>query len=387
MLAYAVSVLSESTYLLVSNFHSKQFKIFATSLYSLLVSQKQYLQSPKTSTMSFPSFIKGQIFFTPPKPTTDFHGKTIIITGANTGLGLDCTKHLARRNASRIILACRSLEKGEKAKQEVLQLLPQSNNTILEVWLLDLARYDSVIQFADRCNNLERLDAVIGNAGVSTQKFSKALEDETSITVNVVSATLLIILLLPKLRDSAKQYGIVPVVSVVSSVVHAAAKTKDIIAAPEGKIFKTLSNEKTADMSDRYNLSKLLVLLSMRELSQRIEASVRAGQPRIIVNNPAPGWAKTELFRDDYESWPLPQKLVFKAIHRTSEVASRCLVHGLTAGIDSQGEWLSDCRIKPASSFARSQRGHEIQLRIWAELIEKLRNISPDVDLALGSPL
>ncbi|CAF9907335.1 MAG: hypothetical protein GOMPHAMPRED_005081 [Gomphillus americanus] len=334
--------------------------------------------------MSFPSFIKGQLFFTPPKPTTDFHGKTIIVTGANTGLGLDCTKHLAKLNASRIILACRSLEKGEKAKQEVLQQFPKSN-TILEVWPLDLASYDSVIQFADRCNSLERLDAFMENAGISTQKFSMAEEDEMSITVNVVSATLLTILLLPKLKDSAKQYGIVPVVSVVSSIVHAAAKTKDIMAAPKGKIFETLSDQKTADMSDRYNLSKLLVLLSMRELSQRIEASVRDGQPRIIVNNPAPGWAKTELFREDYDLWPLPQKLAFKAIHRTSEVASRCLIHGLTAEVDSQGEWLSDCAVKPASSFTRSQYGQDIQMRIWAELMEKLGRISPDVDLALGS--
>jgi len=60
-------------------------------------------------------FIKDQWTTVPPLATEDLSGKTIVVTGANVGLGFEAAKHFARMNPGKLILACRSREKGEKA--------------------------------------------------------------------------------------------------------------------------------------------------------------------------------------------------------------------------------------------------------------------------------
>lgn len=64
---------------------------------------------------TFLNFIYEHIFSPPPVVTADLSGKTVIVTGANTGLGFEAAKHFARMNAGRLILACRSEAKGKAA--------------------------------------------------------------------------------------------------------------------------------------------------------------------------------------------------------------------------------------------------------------------------------
>jgi NAD(P)-dependent dehydrogenase (short-subunit alcohol dehydrogenase family) len=73
----------------------------------------------------FSSFIYFQLFVTLPKPTKDFTDQTIIISGSNTGLGLEAARHISRLNASLLVLAVRDVSKGAAAKQSILE----SNNT------------------------------------------------------------------------------------------------------------------------------------------------------------------------------------------------------------------------------------------------------------------
>jgi retinol dehydrogenase-12 len=107
-----------------------------------------------------PQFLRGQLLQTPTLPQADLTGQTIIVTGANSGLGLDASKHLARLNVSHLILACRSVSKGEVAKEQILASTRKSS-TKIEVWPLDLCSYVSVLDFAARCKTLSRLDTVI----------------------------------------------------------------------------------------------------------------------------------------------------------------------------------------------------------------------------------
>lgn len=60
-------------------------------------------------------FIKDQRATVPPLPKADLSGKTVIVTGANTGLGLEASKHFARMGPERLILACRNPKKGAAA--------------------------------------------------------------------------------------------------------------------------------------------------------------------------------------------------------------------------------------------------------------------------------
>jgi retinol dehydrogenase 12 len=326
-------------------------------------------------------FLRGQLFQTPTLPETDLTGQTIIITGANTGLGLDASKHLTRLNVSRLILACRSLSKGEAAKEQILASAHKSNTNI-EVWPLDLCSYVSVLDFAARCNSLGRLDAVVENAGVSYNEYSRAEDNETTITVNVVSTFLLALLLLPKLRAAAAQFNITPRLPIVGSAVHFWATTAELTAPAQGKIFETLNDQKSANMAGRYFLSKLIVMLCVRELAGQISASsAQHKTPKVVVSNVAPGWCQTDLFR--HEDGGAGQRMALKVIGRSSEKGSRTLVHGAVAGKEVHGQYVSECQVKPASAFVRSKEGEKLQKRVWEELMAKLEKISPGISANL----
>ena len=324
-------------------------------------------------------FMRGQLFQTPQLPKTDLSGRTIIVTGANSGLGLDASKHLVRLNVSHLILACRSVSKGEKAKEQVLASKRSgSTKTKLEVWPLDLCDYQSVISFASRCNTLPRLDAVIENAGVAFSEYTRAEDNEITITVNVISTFLLALLLLPKLRESAAQFNTTTHLPIVGSAVHFWATTTELTAPAKGKIFESLNDSKKANMAGRYFISKLIVMQCVRELAERIKISAKeSGTPIVVVNNVAPGWCRTDLFRND--DGGVGQRVALKIIGRSSEEGSRTLVHAATAGTETHGQYLSECQVKPPSAWVRSKEGTEVQKNIWEELIAKLEVISPGI--------
>lgn len=117
-----------------------------------------------------------------------------------------------------------------------------------------MSSYASVISFAERASQLPRLDAVLENAGVSPAKFFKDEEDERTITVNVVSTFLLALLLLPKLKETAKQFDTHPTLSVVTSNVHAGAQFPERRAE---NIFAAFNDPSTYDMNVRYPTSKV----------------------------------------------------------------------------------------------------------------------------------
>lgn len=109
----------------------------------------------------------------PVVPTEDdCKGHTYIVTGANTGLGFECAQHLVDLKADKVILACRSIARGEAAKKRI------DDNTerpgVAEVWQLDIGSYDSVKAFASRVEQLERVDAVIENASVAMLNYEEA---------------------------------------------------------------------------------------------------------------------------------------------------------------------------------------------------------------------
>lgn len=198
--------------------------------------------------MSFPPhYFRSQIFYTPPYPTTDFIGQTVIVTGANTGLGLEAARHLVRLNAGKVILAVRSLEKGEAARKSIEA--SEKKTDVAEVWKLDLASYESVKKFASKAQSLKRLDAVIENAAVYKFDFSVAEGNESTVTVNIFSTFLLALLLLPKMRETAVKFNVLPRLSIVASFVHYFTKFPERSSV---SIFDNLNEKDKANMNDRY---------------------------------------------------------------------------------------------------------------------------------------
>ena len=93
----------------------------------------------------------------------DLTGKTIVVTGANTGLGLEAVKAFAR-NGANVVMACRSMEKGEIARKQVVRLFPSS---IIQVMQLDLADLKSIHNFAVTFRESHaHLDVLLNNAAV-----------------------------------------------------------------------------------------------------------------------------------------------------------------------------------------------------------------------------
>src|SRR6185436_1594402 len=96
------------------------------------------------------AFVASHLFWRPPVPTHKFTGQTIIVTGSNTGMGLEAARHFVHLDAAKVILGGRTLSKGEAAKTSIEQTTGKKG--VVEVWELDMARYASVQAFAVRCN-------------------------------------------------------------------------------------------------------------------------------------------------------------------------------------------------------------------------------------------
>ena len=191
-------------------------------------------------------FFYSQLLVSLPYPEKEFTGQTIIVTGSNTGLGLEAARHFSRLHAEKIILAVRNVEKGELAKKSIEE--STNRRGVIEVWPLDLTSYESVKQFAKRAESLKRVDVLLENAGMTTKYFSMAEQDELTITTNVVSTFLLGLLLLPKLQETSSKFNILPRLVVVTSDLHF---TTSFNERKSRSIFEELSNKETANMADR----------------------------------------------------------------------------------------------------------------------------------------
>ncbi|KAK0934131.1 hypothetical protein LTR29_014319 [Friedmanniomyces endolithicus] len=326
-------------------------------------------------TSILPGFFYTQLFITPSAPSTSCTGKTIIVTGANTGLGKEAARKFVQLGAEKVILGCRNAGKGEAAKREIEA--SEGREGVVEVWELDLGDYGSVGRFVERAKGLRRLDVVVENAGINTNKFVEVGGNESTITVNVVSTFLLALLILPKLQETAKLQGTTPNLTIVSSEVHF------FTAFPERKdpsIFPALNDPSKARMMDRYNVSKLLEVFACREIARLHPVS----DMRVTLNFLNPGLCHSELQRD-VPSYLRPLVNTFMLLARTTEVGARTLVHAALAGPETHGKYLSDNRVRGCANLVEGPEGAEVQRRVWGELGGILEGIRPGITKVLDA--
>lgn len=312
-------------------------------------------------------FIHSQLFVKPAYPTASFAGQTIIVTGSNVGLGKEAARHFARLGASKVILAVRNIKAGEAARKDI-ETSTRCNTTVLEVWTLDLASYESVKSFAKRALQLPRLDVVLENAGIAGDgKFHLAEGHERLITVNVISTFLLALLILPKLKSSAKEFNANPRLAIVTSEVHGFTKFPE---RDEPDVFHALDDESKM-RPDRYPISKLLEVLTVRQLAPKLNGS------GVVLNMLNPGLCHSELARD--AGMFLTILKFFLA--RSTEVGSRTLVAAAIAGPESHGKYMTDGIVadEALSAFVKSEDGDKAAKKVWEELCGILEEIEAGV--------
>ncbi|GAB3668125.1 oxidoreductase [Halopiger thermotolerans] len=211
----------------------------------------------------------------------DQSGRTFVVTGANSGIGLEATRELAR-NGGRVVMACRSVERGEDAAADVRDDVPDAD---LRVEELDLADLESVHAFADRLKDEDvTIDVLINNAGVMAIPRSETADGfETQFGVNHLGHFALTGLVLEQLATGSEggdADGDARVVT-VSSGVH-----------ERGEIdFEDLQGDRTYDEWDAYAQSKLANVLFAYELERRFLTGDVAAKS-IAVH---PGYADTQL--------------------------------------------------------------------------------------------
>jgi NAD(P)-dependent dehydrogenase (short-subunit alcohol dehydrogenase family) len=312
-------------------------------------------------------FLYSQLFVTPAYPSASCAGQTIIVTGSNVGLGKEAAGHFARLGASKVILAVRNSKAGEEAKKDI-ETSTKCGTAVIEVWSLDLSSYESIKSFANRASKLPRLDVLLENAGVAANKWSRVEGHERMVAINVISTFYLAMLMLPKLKSSAKEFGIKPRLVIVSSETHAWTKFPEW---KEPNTFDALDDESKARMGERYPTSKLLEVLVVRQIAPELEGS------GVILNMLTPGLCHSELAREGGMFLALMKFF----LARTTEVGSRTLVAAAVAGSESHGKYMTDAQINDdaLSDFVKSADGKKASQKVWEELSVILESIQPGV--------
>lgn len=220
------------------------------------------------------------------KDIIDQSGKIALVTGANSGIGLEAAIALYQAGAH-VILACRDIEKAAAAQQ---QIRSGGGKGTLEPGILNLSSLEDIARFSVEISSRhQKIDLLINNAGVMTPPASKTDDGyELQFGVNFLGHFALTARLYPLLKNA----GAARVV-ILSSGAHKMAEAID---------FDNLRSERSYEPFREYAISKLADMQFMLELQRRLE---KAGS-EVISLGAHPGVTVTGLARfmpeEDYKA-------------------------------------------------------------------------------------
>ncbi|WP_022836483.1 SDR family oxidoreductase [Salisaeta longa] len=209
----------------------------------------------------------------------DLTGHVCVVTGANSGIGKETARALARQGAE-VAMVCRSPERGAAARDELAAAVDTGH---FSLFVADLAVQEDVRAVAAELSaHYDRIDVLVNNAGVlRTSRETTPDGIEYTLAVNYLAPFLLTHLLLDDLEATAQAHGEARVVNVGSDAQRAATLDLD-----------DLQNEDDYSGMQAYAQSKLALTMFTHELAHRMY------ETGVAVNCVHPGVVNTNIWRD-----------------------------------------------------------------------------------------
>ena len=280
-------------------------------------------------------------------------GKTVLVTGGNSGIGRHTVIELARMGA-RVVFTSRNVRKGDVARAEIREA---ANTKLVDCMELDLASFASIEKFAKQfLAKYDRLDVLVLNAGLILDRRSTTVDGfESTFGVNHLGHFRLTQLLRERVMSTAPAR-----IVVVSSTVHKNAKS--------GLDFDDLMLERGYARSgfDAYSRSKLANILFANELSRQLDGT------GVTVNSLHPGAVRSGFGADGDVKGPLWWSFVLarpfmlspeRGAETSIYLASSLEVQGKTGG------YYARCKLAQASEAAQDPMAAKRLWKVSEELV------------------
>ncbi|XP_004534305.1 retinol dehydrogenase 14 isoform X1 [Ceratitis capitata] len=286
---------------------------------------------------------------------TKMEGKTVIITGANSGIGKETARDLAKRGA-RIIMACRNLETANAAKEEISK---ETGNNQLIVKKLDLGSQKSVREFAaDIVKNEPKIDVLIHNAGMALAFRGHTSEDGIELTM------------------ATNHYGPFLLTHLLIDVLKRSAPSRIVIVASELYRFASVNLDKlnpigTFPAAYLYYVSKFANIYFARELAKRLEGS------GVSVNFLHPGMIDSGIWRNVPFPLNLPMMAITKGFFKTTKAGAQTTIYLATSDevANVSGKYFMDCKESTLSAAAMDE---EKGRKLWEESVKLVKLTAQD---------
>ena len=281
-------------------------------------------------------------------------GKTVLITGADGGIGRETTKGIAKKGAT-IIMACIDLDDAKPVCKDIKE---ESGNKNIEMMQVDLASLISIREFATQFSKrYQQLNVLINNAGVYCAKRGETKDGfEKTMGINYLGPFLLTNLLLPILKQTPEAR----IVNVSSNAYF------------QGKIdLNNLHLKKRYQGFKAYSASKLAIVLSTLELAERLKDT----GVTVTVNALHPGHVATDI----WNMWPGTwyQELLFKIIRRFAKSPEEAAQTSIYVASSDEVKGITGTYFDNKNPKALSPKCNDVRLRkgLW-ELSEKLTGLA-----------
>ncbi|CAH2233114.1 retinol dehydrogenase 11-like [Pararge aegeria] len=287
-------------------------------------------------------------------------GKTAIVTGGTSGMGLRIAMDFADRGA-RVIVACPFVDEGAAGRKLIVK---KTGNEEVIFKLLDLSSNASIRKFAEDILATEkRLDILINNAGVGTvDEFITKDGLNFIMQVNYFGAFLLTLLLLPMLKKTGSASEPARIVN-TTSVLHNIGTVN----------FENMNKVNHWYLIQLYGNSKLCLVLFTRELTKRLKGA------NVVCNSVDPGAVGTTIFNCSGKYYGALIMFLFSVLFKTPWEGAQTAIHTALdkkAGLVS-GEYFKNCRIGQAKQCAYDEN---LAQELWEESVKLVKLCEYDLE-------